>query len=397
MQCNFCNRKYDCINESHPGATSAVLTPDQALAYLREIIAQRPEIAVVGLAGPGDPFANPDETMETLRLVRRAFPHLLLCVATNGLAAGPYIEEMAQLQLSHVTITINAVDADIAGKIYTWIRDGKRPLRGAIAASLLLQRQIEAIRTLKTHGILVKINSIIIPGVNDHHMPEIAKTAADLGVDLMNCMPMAQVEGSVFENFPAPDDAMTERIRSSCQKLLPQMNHCARCRADAAGFISEQTGTDQLYRVLHFSETARHNVGESGRPFVAVASNEGLLVNCHLGEVDTVLIFRPSPEKTGVFELKESRPAPSPGDGDRRWISLAETLGDCRALLVKAAGPNPKKMLAAHGLKVIEMEGFIEEALTAIYSNQPIPNSMKRDSTGCSQVISCRGSGTGCG
>ena len=68
IQCNFCNRKYDCINESRPGVTSSVLTPQQALAYLNNVVAKRPEITVVGIAGPGDPFANPVETMETLRL-----------------------------------------------------------------------------------------------------------------------------------------------------------------------------------------------------------------------------------------------------------------------------------------------------------------------------------------
>ena len=30
IQCNYCNRKYDCCNESRPGVTSEVLTPEQA-------------------------------------------------------------------------------------------------------------------------------------------------------------------------------------------------------------------------------------------------------------------------------------------------------------------------------------------------------------------------------
>jgi nitrogen fixation protein NifB len=131
IQCNFCNRKYDCMNESRPGVTSTVLTPQQAVAYLRDVVEKRPEISVMGIAGPGDPFANPDETMETLRLTRKYFPKMLLCIATNGLNVAPYINEMAGLQVSHVTLTINAVDPEIGGTIYTWVRDGKRPLRGA--------------------------------------------------------------------------------------------------------------------------------------------------------------------------------------------------------------------------------------------------------------------------
>ena len=61
IQCNFCNRKYDCLNESRPGVTSSVLRPKQALAYLTDMLEVRPEITVLGIAGPGDPFANSDD------------------------------------------------------------------------------------------------------------------------------------------------------------------------------------------------------------------------------------------------------------------------------------------------------------------------------------------------
>ena len=54
IQCNFCNRKFDCMNESRPGVTSGVLKPEQAVAYLAEVVAKRPEIAVMGIAGPGE-------------------------------------------------------------------------------------------------------------------------------------------------------------------------------------------------------------------------------------------------------------------------------------------------------------------------------------------------------
>ena len=185
IQCNFCNRKFDCINESRPGVTSVVLTPHQALAYLTDMVAQRPEIAVVGLAGPGDPFANPIETMETLRLVHAKFPQMLLCVATNGLGIGPHIDELAQLKVSHVTITMTALDPRIGAEIYAWIRDGKRPLRGEAGAALLLERQLDAIHRLKALGIVVKVNSILIPGVNDEHLPEIAKAVSHFGKTLI--------------------------------------------------------------------------------------------------------------------------------------------------------------------------------------------------------------------
>jgi nitrogen fixation protein NifB len=70
---------------------------------------------------------------------------------------------------------------------------------------------------------------------------------------------------------------------------------------------------------------------------------------------------------------------------------------DCRALLVNAAGPTPAKVLTQHGLRVIEMEGLIEEGLRSIYANQPVPAAMKRRFTGCGAGLSCKGTGAGCG
>ncbi|MBF0497953.1 MAG: radical SAM protein, partial [Deltaproteobacteria bacterium] len=80
VQCKFCNRKFDCVNESRPGVTSGILSPYQAMVYLDAVIKVKPNIAVVGIAGPGDPFANPEETLETLRQVRIKYPEMLLCV-----------------------------------------------------------------------------------------------------------------------------------------------------------------------------------------------------------------------------------------------------------------------------------------------------------------------------
>jgi nitrogen fixation protein NifB len=397
IQCNFCNRKYDCLNESRPGVTSTVLTPQQALAYLGGVMAKRPEISVMGIAGPGDPFANPDETMETLRLVRKHFPRMILCVATNGLNVAPYVDEMAELQVSHVTLTVNAVDPEIGGEIYAWVRDGKRPLRGEEAAAALGARQMEALVKLKTSRITVKINTIILPGINDDHIPDVAKKVSGLGADIMNLMPLVPVKGAVFEDVPPPDTLTTARLRLQCGQLLPQMTHCARCRADAVGYIGENMTPDQHEVLKHYANSSLNPAENAARPFVAVATMEGALVNQHLGEAERFIIYEQHPETPGQFQLKEIRPAPAPGGGDERWATLAGLLKDCRALLVNAAGPTPMKLLTQHGLKVIEMEGLIDEGLRAVYADQPIPAALKRRFTSCGAGVTCKGTGTGCG
>jgi nitrogen fixation protein NifB len=394
IQCNFCNRKFDCMNESRPGVTSSVLKPEQAVAYLAEVVEKRPEIAVMGIAGPGDPFANPTETMETLRLTRERFPGMMLCLASNGLGIGPYIEELAIMNVSHVTITITAVNPKIGAKIYAWIRDGKMPLRGEEAATLLLERQLSAVRELKARGIIVKVNSIIIPGINDEHIPQIAKVIAQMGVDIMNCMPLVPVAGAMFEEVPAPDAAMTARVRLQSGVHLPQMIHCARCRADAVGLINEKMTEAQMETLNRFARRAI-DAGRK-RPYVAVASREGALVNMHLGEAARLLIFGRDNSTASGFKFIEIRRAPQPGSGRTRWTELADTLHDCRAFLVNAAGSSPKNALEDRGIEVVEMEGLVEEGLAAIYADQPIPATLRRRFTGCGAGASCRGTGTGC-
>ena len=245
IMCNYCNRKYDCVNESRPGVTSAVLKPKQAIAYLEQVLEDEPRITVAGIAGPGDPFANPKETLETIRLIRRRFPDLLLCLATNGLGLPPYLDELAELQVSHVTLTVNAVDPEIGSQIYSWVRDGKVIYRGRQAAEVLLERQLESIRGLKARGITVKINTIIIPGINDHHVQAVAKKMAELGVDILNCMPVFPNADTPFGHLPEPLPEQMNVIRREAEKIIPQMHHCTRCRADAVGLL-EADRTDEF-------------------------------------------------------------------------------------------------------------------------------------------------------
>jgi nitrogen fixation protein NifB len=82
IQCNYCNRKYDCVNESRPGVTSGILKPFQAAQYMEKVLEKEPRITVAGIAGPGDPFANPVEVIETMRLLNERHPELLFCPPT---------------------------------------------------------------------------------------------------------------------------------------------------------------------------------------------------------------------------------------------------------------------------------------------------------------------------
>ncbi len=388
VQCRFCNRKYDCVNESRPGVTSDLLSPGQALHYVTRLLDMGKPISVAGIAGPGDPFANPEETMETMRLLHRKRPDMLLCLSTNGLGLGPHIPELATLGISHVTITISAVDPEIGQHIYAWVRDGKKVYRGIEAAQLMLDRQLEAVRQLKAHGLTVKINSIMIPGVNDHHIVEIARVCHKMGVDLHNIIPLCPVEGTDFEDLTEPTGAEVNALRKECDPFVTQMTHCQRCRADACGLLCEGT-TQETMDILQEESRAPINPDEN-RPNVAVATREGVLVNLHLGEADEFQIFT---QADGEFVLVDTRKAPGRGCGDARWTAMADSMSDCRAVLVASAGPSPTAVLTQKGIKVIVMEGLIEEALSAIYAGQEIKAPVREFKCG----VACSGDGSGCG
>lgn len=391
IQCSFCNRKYDCANESRPGVTSQVLAPHQALDYLDRVMAEDPRIAVVGIAGPGDPFANPEETMATLRLVRAKYPEMLLCVASNGLNLPPYVDELAELEVSHVTVTITAVDPEVSKDIYMWVRDHKRVYRGRPAAELLLERQLESIRRLKAKGITVKINTIVIPGVNDHHVIDVARQVKDLGADILNCVPLCPVADTPFEEITPPSNTAMAALRAQASTYLPQMQHCTRCRADACGLLGESLKTFHL-ESMKSAANAPLNPREH-RPYVAVATMEGMLVNEHLGHARELMIFARNDD--GTFECVDTRTAPEPGDGNARWLALGRLLSDCRALLASSAGSQPQRVLQHKGVKVHIMEGLIEEGLLAVYEGQPIRSPVRQ--TGCRKEAGCTGNGTGCG
>lgn len=388
IQCNYCNRDYDCVNESRPGVTTTVLQPRQAVDYLKALRADHPELSVMGIAGPGDPFANPEETMETLRLTRKEIPEMILCLSTNGLNLAPYIDELAELEVSHVTITINGTDVEMLKNIYRWVRVGKKVYRGVEGASILLSEQLKCIKLLKEKGITVKINSIAIAEINAPIIPELAYEVSTMGADVMNVIPLYPVKDTPYEDFEEPSPALMKDLRKMVANYIKPMEHCARCRADAAGLL----GNDIKESTQMLRDFAIKPASGVERKFVAVASHEGLLVNQHLGEAESLYIYKETPSG---YRMVEQRSTPSKGTGMERWKNLVDAIDDCRTLLVSGVGSTPYNFISKSGVEVIEMSGLIDEGLDAIYKGKKIKSIKSRDMFSCGSE--CSGTGGGCG
>ena len=236
IQCNYCVRKYDCVNESKPGITSKVLTPQEALDRVKEVISKHHFIKVIAVAGPGEPLFN-EETFETYRLVKEAFPYLMLCGSTNGLLLPDKAEILKELGLSHITVTINAVSPEVAEKIYSFIIfEGKR-YEGIEAATLLLENQWKGLEKAVKLGMLVKVNTVYIPTINEDEIPRIGELAGQKGVIMQNIMPL--IPQYKFSHLRPPTPGERVGMQEKCRPYAKQMTHCRQCRADACGLLGK--------------------------------------------------------------------------------------------------------------------------------------------------------------
>ena len=241
--CNYCIRKYDCANENRPGITSKLITAQEAAGRVRFAAQSDPRLRVVGIAGPGDPLSS-EVTFETLRLVQAEFPQLTRCISTNGLLLPEKISQLKEAGVSALTITINAVDPDIGSKIYSFVSYQGKTYTGRKAFEVLSKNQLDGLAAAVEAGMVVKVNSVYIPGINDEHLVEVARTVRDKGAYIMNIMPL--IPQAKFADIPKPTLQEIQRVRHLCEGMLFQFHNCVQCRADAVGVPSEESCGSQF-------------------------------------------------------------------------------------------------------------------------------------------------------
>jgi nitrogen fixation protein NifB len=248
IKCGFCERKFDCANESRPGVTSKVLSPTQAVERVRLVKRHMKhqggaQLKVVGIAGPGDPLAN-SKTFETFKLLRQAFPEMTLCLSTNGLRLPEMLEQILEYDVHSLTVTINALTPTTGAEICEWIKvDGHR-LTGEEGAAILLEQQLRGLQMATKAGLLVKVNHVYIPEVNDHETLDLAVKVRNLGAAMMNIMPVIPV--GLFKDIEPPSGVVMEMVRNQAELILSQARHCKQCRADAAGVVGRDIDLDAL-------------------------------------------------------------------------------------------------------------------------------------------------------
>lgn len=416
IQCNYCNRKYDCANESRPGVVSELLSPDQAVKKTLAVAAEIPQMTVLGIAGPGDPLANPERTFSTFRQLAETAPDIKLCVSTNGLMLPEVVDELAKHPIDHVTITINCVDPKVGAKIYPWVFWRGKRIRGEKAAKILIRQQQRGLEMLVERGILVKVNSVMIPGINDEHLAEVSKIVKQKGAFLHNVMPLIAEEehgtyfGVMGQRGPTPSEL--QDLQDKCSGDMNMMRHCRQCRADAVGLLGEDRGAeftldkiehmdidleaaakrranvrsaiekqlaakeqaDAAQKLMHLEEPALDIPADTPPLLFAIATKGQGVVNEHFGHAREFLIYEASPTEVRFISHRKvdayCTGANECGDGEDALDQTIRALEGCASVLCSKIGHEPWDRLEDAGIHPNGEHGMerIEDAVAAVYA-----------------------------
>ncbi|BAY11080.1 nitrogenase cofactor biosynthesis protein NifB [Calothrix sp. NIES-2098] len=404
IQCNYCNRKYDCANESRPGVVSELLTPEEAAHKVLVIAGKIPQMTVLGIAGPGDPLANPEKTFRTFELIAEKAPDIKLCLSTNGLMLPDYVDRIKQLNIDHVTITINMVDPEIGAKIYPWVHYNRKRYRGIQGVRILHEKQMEGLQVLQEADILCKVNSVMIPGINDEHLVEVNEVIRSKGAFLHNIMPLisAPEHGTHFglTGQRGPNPKELKAVQDKCSGNMKMMRHCRQCRADAVGLLGEDRSQEftkdkfmemapeynleqrqevhaQIEKSQQEIKATKEKAVETlqttalkNRPkiLVAVATKGGGLVNQHFGHAKEFMVYEVDGSSAKFVGHRKIDHYCQSGYGEEATLdNIIQAISDCKAVLVSKIGHCPQEELQKAGLQTVEAYDVIEKVALEFY------------------------------
>ncbi len=371
VQCNYCVRKFDCVNESRPGVTSTVLTPEQAFDRYKAVKEKMPNLTVVGIAGPGDACGESfPQVKKTLELIREYDPEVTFCVSTNGLMLPQRANDLIELGVSHITVTMSAVDPVIAGKIYKYVNYMGEKYEGTPAGAIILSNQLAGLQMLIDKGIVCKVNIVTLKGINDHHIKTVVEKCKEMGIFITNIMQMIPVKGSAFENLPMVSMKEITELRKECDTILKQMYHCRQCRADAVGTLDNDVSVD--LKAFFEEEKAKEAAAAAPVKF-AVASKSGINVDLHFGKAAEFYIYN---FEKGEIRFVEKRNVDKYCSGndecddhDSKIAKIVSAIGDCKVVLAMRIGESPKELLSEKGIRAISTFANIETAIQATATN----------------------------
>ena len=255
IACRFCDRTINDVEE-RPGVTSKILTPEEASEIVGKALDICPDIKVAGIAGPGDTLAS-DNAFNTFRIIKEKYPDLIKCMSTNGLLLSERAQDVIDVGIDSLTVTVNAIDPKIEAKLNSFIIFHGKKIEGEEGAKILIENQLEGIKKVAAAGITVKVNTVLVPDINGEHIEDIAKAVSAAGAKIYNIIPLIPQHELKDQTAPTCKDIEGARLKAS--KYIDVFRHCQHCRADAVGVPGKSEFGDQIYqRRLNAKETFSH-------------------------------------------------------------------------------------------------------------------------------------------
>ncbi|HWQ10140.1 MAG TPA: radical SAM protein, partial [Holophaga sp.] len=192
-----------------------------------------------------------DHAIRAFRIVHDLQPGLIKCLSTNGLLLEERLPRLLSVGVSTVTVTVNSIRPSTVNRITPSVSLWGIRLEGEEGARLLIERQRAGIRAAAALGLLVKVNMVLIPGINDGDVGETAEAMKLDGATRFNLIPL--LPQGEFTERTAPGCAELCAARQAAERHLPVFRHCQHCRADAVG-------------IPGLTDFAREVYGSLGRP-----------------------------------------------------------------------------------------------------------------------------------
>ncbi|MFW6142292.1 MAG: GTP 3',8-cyclase MoaA [Candidatus Saliniplasma sp.] len=225
LNCFYCHR------EGELKGSDGTLSPSDVNSILKT--ASQLDITKVKFSG-GEPLMHP----EIVRIIEIADNHMEdVSMTTNGILLGDICSELKDAGLDRVNVSLDTLNGDIYRDITgrDKVKEAMRGIERAVGVGLYP----------------VKINTLLMKGVNDDEIEELIEFSGDVGAILQLIEMTTSVDGideDFYREYHMPLDKIAERLRKRAHKIVKRDMH-----ARKKYFLTDPKVEVELVRTMHNS------------------------------------------------------------------------------------------------------------------------------------------------
>ncbi len=365
-----------CSGTGCEASANTILTPYEAMERFLDAKKSNPNLTVAAISGPGEALANFDEVKETFRYLRQTNPEILLCLSTNGLMLPVYANHLISLGVNYITVNVNTISPETGAKIYDHITYLGHKYSDVEGSNILLQNQISGISYLASMGLSVRMNIIVIKGINDHEIKDIVGMAKECGCKLTNIIQQTITGNRDYNGLESYSNDELSNLRQECEKIMPQSYFCKPCNAATL----ETLGTRLSIDFEEYSRNLKRDRKSASVHFrFAVCSRNGTLTNQHFGHATKFYIYDYNDEIITFLEIRAIEQY-SLGTKEEKEAGkvykLIKAIEDCNCVICMRIGVCPSNALKDKNIDIYTTYNLIEdgirEAVNRLYFGLPV-------------------------